>query len=852
MTAVNNLKPVLYRDTPINGQTMVFNSISKTFVPEDKSTNISLNLNDLIGVATTPLANHFLKFDGTNWVSDFIDLTDATSISNVNTIGLGLFKQKVGNDFEFVGVSAGDTDTMIITQNAVDNTIDFNVDSGNIDILDLLNAPTTDVVGINDFQTITNKTIDSTTNNIIFNTSDLNDSNLSSLVDGQVYTYNAGVWENKTLINTTVSSSDNKITVTQTPTDNNYQLSFEAQNVDIAGFPGNIPIATVSNLQAELDGKIEPSSIDTLTNKTISALNNTIDFGVNDLNDSTLTTLVDGQVFTYNSGVWANQNLPSTDASTVVSTTNQILVTNLSNDYSLTFQPSNVQLSTLSGELPISRITTLQAELDGKIEPSSIDTLSNKTIDVNNNNVTNIGNDNIKVGATIDALKISQGIVSNAEFDYLDGLTGNVQDQFLNKATIGGDSSIVNYKLGQNDPNGEFILRSKNLDSFIIGDHTIRTIANDKNFVLEPSSGSTSGIATGPDLVLQTRGQLAGNSNTVYTGGNVHLRTFHGTIDPASIANRTGSIILQTDNDPYTNPTILGGFIDVITGTSDSSAPISLKTGSGTGLKSSGTIGAIDLICGLPSNTGTGKNGGSVTIRASQAGTGGGGVGGQINLFYNTTNTGFILENDGTLSTNRTNYESLVVNNNVVPNKKYVDDRAIFNPSNTLLISPTDGDRLHYDATNSRWVNKPVSIGRLSYELEAGQLFADNPFFVNIGTLDSNSIRFTSPNAGQLRNETGSEWLCRIDFSVNFSENGGIAQGDIIAFTLRLNNILLTSSKTYTSANGGDFITSVSGSELVPIANLGVIELQGSNESNENNITIHGISLVVEPIRLLS
>lgn len=56
-------------------------------------------------------------------------------------------------------------------------------------------------------------------------------------------------------------------------------------------------------------------------------------------------------------------------------------------------------------------------------------TLTNKTIDADSNTITNIENADIKAGAAIDAAKIADGSVSNAEFQRLDGVTSNIQTQ---------------------------------------------------------------------------------------------------------------------------------------------------------------------------------------------------------------------------------------------------------------------------------------------------------------------------------------------------------------------------------------------------------------------------------------
>lgn len=60
---------------------------------------------------------------------------------------------------------------------------------------------------------------------------------------------------------------------------------------------------------------------------------------------------------------------------------------------------------------------------------TAIQTLTGKTIDADLNTISNIENADIKSGAAIDASKIADGSVSNAEFQRLDGVTSNIQTQ---------------------------------------------------------------------------------------------------------------------------------------------------------------------------------------------------------------------------------------------------------------------------------------------------------------------------------------------------------------------------------------------------------------------------------------
>lgn len=63
------------------------------------------------------------------------------------------------------------------------------------------------------------------------------------------------------------------------------------------------------------------------------------------------------------------------------------------------------------------------------VAPDTTDTLTNKSIDADANTITNIDNADIKALAGIDASKIADGTVSNTEYQYINSLTSNAQDQ---------------------------------------------------------------------------------------------------------------------------------------------------------------------------------------------------------------------------------------------------------------------------------------------------------------------------------------------------------------------------------------------------------------------------------------
>ena len=77
----------------------------------------------------------------------------------------------------------------------------------------------------------------------------------------------------------------------------------------------------------------------------------------------------------------------------------------------------------------------------GGVTPISADsttTFTNKTFDADatGNSLTNVEDANIKASAAIDATKIANGTISNAEFQYLNGVTSAIQTQLDTKTTL--------------------------------------------------------------------------------------------------------------------------------------------------------------------------------------------------------------------------------------------------------------------------------------------------------------------------------------------------------------------------------------------------------------------------------
>ena len=97
-----------------------------------------------------------------------------------------------------------------------------------------------------------------------------------------------------------------------------------------------------------------------------------------------------------------------------------------------------------SATQPSDNISTLTND-SGFITASTTNTLTNKTIDADGtgNSITNIEDANIKSAAAIDASKIADGSVSNAEFQRLDGVTSDIQTQLDAKGDVTASSTTT-------------------------------------------------------------------------------------------------------------------------------------------------------------------------------------------------------------------------------------------------------------------------------------------------------------------------------------------------------------------------------------------------------------------------
>jgi len=167
------------------------------------------------------------------------------------------------------------------------------------------------------------------------------------------------------------------------------------------------------------------------------------------------------------------------------------------------------------------------------VTPSSTTTFTNKSIDSDDNTITNIVNADIKAAAAIDATKIADGSVSDTEFQRLDGLTSDIQTQLDLKAALASPDLTGN----PTAPTQSASDNSTKLATTAYVDGQVAT----ENELSELNDVTIAGIADANYLIYDNAASVWKNKaiSGAFTSDNLGVTTLSALIDATKIADGT-------------------------------------------------------------------------------------------------------------------------------------------------------------------------------------------------------------------------------------------------------------------------------------------------------------------------
>ena len=177
----------------------------------------------------------------------------------------------------------------------------------------------------------------------------------------------------------------------------------------------------------------------------------------------------------------------------------------------------------------------VDAQSHSTVTADSVTTFTNKTIDedATGNSITNLANASIKAAAAIDATKIADGTVTNAEFQYINSLSSNAQDQIDLKAPLASPALT-------GDPTAPTQSASDNSTKLATTAYVDGQVATE-NELSELNDVTIAGIADANYLIYDNAASVWKNKaiSGAFTSDNLGVTTLSALIDATKIADGT-------------------------------------------------------------------------------------------------------------------------------------------------------------------------------------------------------------------------------------------------------------------------------------------------------------------------
>jgi len=177
----------------------------------------------------------------------------------------------------------------------------------------------------------------------------------------------------------------------------------------------------------------------------------------------------------------------------------------------------------------------VDAQSHSTVTADSVTTFTNKTIDedATGNSITNLANASIKAAAAIDATKIANGTVTSTEFQYINSLSSNAQDQIDLKAPLASPALT-------GDPTAPTQSASDNSTKLATTAYVDGQVATE-NELSELNDVTIAGIADANYLIYDNAASVWKNKaiSGAFTSDNLGVTTLSALIDATKIADGT-------------------------------------------------------------------------------------------------------------------------------------------------------------------------------------------------------------------------------------------------------------------------------------------------------------------------